>query len=126
MVNAQRRILIVDDERDICDCLESFFSSRGFFVSWAFSGEEALQQLTESKSDVLLLDINLPGICGIEVLKRAKKLCPEMRVVMVTGLDHSELREQAKHFGACAYVTKPFDFSDLTWSAVLGWTSERR
>ncbi len=126
MASAQRRMLIVDDEQDICDCLESFFSLRGFSVDWAFSGEEALQHLSRSRADVILLDINLPGLSGIEVLRRAKELYPEIRVVIVTGLDYDELREQAKHCGAAAYVTKPFDFSDLTWSAVLGWTSERR
>lgn len=120
MDSAQRRMLIVDDERDICDCLGEYFSSQGFSVISAFSGEEALQQLSELKADVLLLDINLPGLCGIEVLRRAKELCPDMRVVMVTGLDYKELREQAKRYGAAAYVTKPFNFSDLTWSSVLG------
>ncbi len=125
MASAQRRMLIVDDEHDICDCLEAFFSSRGFLTGRAFSGEEALQQLefSESPLDVLLLDINLPGLSGIEVLRRVKELYPKMRVVMVTGLDYDELRDQARRCGAAAYITKPFDFSDLTWSAVLGWTS---
>lgn len=114
-----RRMLIVDDERDICDCLTVFFSGRGFSVSAAFSGEEALERLSETRADVILLDILLPGLSGIEVLKHAKTLNPTARVIMVTALDQDELRMQARHYGAAAYITKPFDFSDETWSSVL-------
>ena len=119
MVDAQRRMLIVDDELDICDCLQHYFTSQGFSVASAFSGEEALEQLSGLHADFLLLDINLPGLSGMEVLRRAKILYPDIHVVMVTGLDYKELREEAKRYGAAAYVTKPFDFSAATWSAVL-------
>jgi two-component system response regulator (stage 0 sporulation protein F) len=88
-------------------------------VSAAFSGEEALDQLSAGGADVILLDILLPGLSGIEVLKHAKALHPEARVIMVTGLDQDELRAQTRHYGAAAYITKPFDFSDETWSSVL-------
>ena len=114
-----RRMLIVDDERDICDCLQEFFSSKGFSVVSAFSGEEALARLKEDSADVILLDILLPGLSGIEVLKRAKNLNPRAQIVMVTSLDQDDLREQARRYGACDYVTKPFDFSTRTWSTIL-------
>jgi DNA-binding response OmpR family regulator len=55
----------------------------------------------------------------LEVLKRAKQLYPQARVVMVTALDRTDLRAEARLYGAAGYVTKPFDFSDTTWSAVL-------
>ncbi len=113
------RMLIVDDERDICDCLEQFFASKGFSVVSAFSGEEALELLAQGQTDVVLLDILLPGLSGIEVLRRAKELDPRVRVVIVTGLDQTDLRVQAHQYGAAAYVTKPFDFSETTWAAVL-------
>jgi len=113
-------MLIVDDEQDICDCLAAFFSSRGFSVSAAFSGEEALEWLADDDgADVILLDILLPGLSGIEVLKHVKTLHPKARVIMVTGLDQDELRAQARRYGAAAYITKPFDFSDATWSSAL-------
>ena len=114
-----RRMLIVDDERDICDCLEQFFRTRGFSVASAFSGEEALSRLSEDAVDVILLDILLPGLSGIEVLKRVKQIHPSARVIIVTALDQTELRDQAHRYGAAAYITKPFDFSDTTWSSVL-------
>ena len=119
MISTMRRMLIVDDEPDICECLKEFFATRGFSVSAAFSGEEALDRLSEGGADVILLDILLPGLSGIEVLKHAKALNPEARVVMVTALDQDDLRTQAIHYGAAAYITKPFNFSDETWSSVL-------
>ena len=114
-----RRMLIVEDERDISDCLQQFFSARGFSVLSAFSGEEALEQLEEHDADVILLDILLPGLSGIEVLRRVKELHPRVRIIMVTALDQEDLRNQAHRYGAAAYVTKPFDFSPATWSAVF-------
>ena len=114
-----RRMLIVDDEQDICDCLEQFFKAQGFAVASAFSGEEALERLEADAADVILLDILLPGLSGIEILRRAKELHPQARIVMVTAVNEAQLRDQAYKYGAVAYVTKPFDFSPLTWSAVL-------
>ena len=113
------KMLIVEDEKDIADCLEQFFAAKGFTVSSAFSGEEALTRIQESGAEVVLLDILLPGLSGIEILKRLKVLHPQARVVMVTALDRDELRLQAHRYGASGYVTKPFDFSQETWSAVF-------
>ncbi len=113
------RMLVVDDEQDICKCLQDFFSARGFAVTRAYSGEEALERLSESETDVILLDILLPGLSGIEVLRRAREAYPQARVIMITGLDQADLRSQADHYGAAAYITKPFDFSDATWSVVF-------
>ena len=114
-----RRMLIVEDERDICDCLEQFFSSRGFSVASAFSGEDALKLLEERTADVILLDILLPGVSGLEVLKRAKQLRPGARIIMVTSVDQDDVRAQARRYGASAYITKPFDFSEATWFPAL-------
>jgi len=113
------RILIVDDEPDIRDCLQSFFTARGFSVAYAFSGEEAIDQLTSQVADVILLDINLPGLSGLEVLKRVKDLSPSCRVVMLSAFDEPYLRSQAAAYGAYGYITKPFNFSEATWAPVL-------
>ena len=112
-------MLIVEDEQDLCDCLEQFFRSRGFTVTSVFSGEEALERLTAGPADVILLDILLPGVSGMEVLKRVRKLHPRARIIMVTGLDQVEMRAEARLYGAAAYITKPFDFAETTWSAAL-------
>ena len=117
--DAMRRMLIVDDERDICDCLEHFFAAKGFAVASVFSGEEALELLETDGADVILLDVLLPGLSGIEILRRAKEKQPNARIIMVTGINEEALRQQARTYGAVAYVTKPFDSSDTTWSAVF-------
>lgn len=117
----QPRMLIVEDELDVSGCLEDFFKGRGFLVDQAFSGEAALEQVERmGPPDAILLDILLPGVSGLEVLKRIKARHPTTCIVIVTGLDRLDLRTEAKLYGAAAYVTKPFDFSDDTWSSVLG------
>ena len=114
-----RRMLIVEDERDICEMLSEFFTARGFAVTSAFSGEEALELVARESVEVILLDILLPGLSGLEVLRRAKELRPHVKIVMVSGLDHDDLRRQARRYGACEYITKPFDFTIATWATVL-------
>ena len=115
----RKRMLIVDDEVDICDCLEQFFLTRGFTVESAYSGEEALNLLERQEADILLLDIRLPGLSGMEVLKRVRDRWPNIRIVMVTAMDRDDLKQKARLYGAVDYVIKPFDFSETTWSAVL-------
>ena len=114
-----KKMLIVEDEIDINDCLQQFFSSRGFAVAAAYSGEEAVEKLQAEDAEVVLLDIVLPGLSGIEVLKKIREIRPRAHVIMVTALNHADVREQAERFGATAYITKPFDFSDETWSAAF-------
>lgn len=113
-----RRMLIVEDEKDIADCLQEFFTGEGFAVSSVFSGEEALARIAETGAEIVLLDILLPGLSGIEILRRIKEANRRVRVVMVTALDRDDLRLQAHQYGACGFVTKPFDFSQDTWKAV--------
>jgi len=117
-----RKVLIVDDEPDICDCLESFFSMQGFSASSALTGERALSLLKQDHNnaiDVVLLDIALPGVSGIEVLRKIRELKHKAKVIMVTALDRDDLRETANSFGADDYITKPFDFSEETWVQAL-------
>lgn len=120
MSQEQRRVLIVDDEQAVGQILERFFASRGFSVAMVFSGEQGLARLQEGAFDVVLIDILLPGIHGLEVLKQAKQRFPKAKVAMITGLDDEELRAKARVHGADAYVTKPFNFSDLVWSMLAG------
>ena len=114
-----RRMLIVDDEQRICQALAEFFRLRGFVIRVAHSGEEALTCLKEGPIDVALIDILLPGIHGLEVVKQAKQLYPTALVVVISALADDHLRSQARALGGEAYVTKPFDLSESTWSTVL-------
>ena len=114
-----RRMLIVEDEPDLGACLADYFGGRGFAVDTAYSGEEALERVAAKPPDVLLLDILLPGLTGLEVLKRVKQAHPCVRIIMVTALDEAELRAEARFYGAVGYVTKPFDFAESTWAPIL-------
>ena len=123
MSQEQRRVLIVDDDQAVSQILERFFASKGFSVALVFSGEQALARLQEGAFDVVLIDILLPGIHGIEVLKQAKQRFPKAKVAIITGLVDEELRAKARVHGADAYVTKPFNFSDPVWSMLAGSAS---
>jgi DNA-binding response OmpR family regulator len=119
MAAPTRRMLIVDDEQRLCRSLAEFFRLRGFVVLSAHSGEEALACLKEGPIDAALIDILLPGIHGLEVVKQTKQLYPTARIVVITALEDDDLRAKATELGADAYVTKPFALSDEAWSMVL-------
>ncbi len=114
-----RRMLIVDDEPKLCACLKAYFTAKGLTVSTVYEGEQAIERLSRESPDIILLDVRLPDISGIEVLKRARELCPKAKVIMVTALDQPEAREEAATYGAVGYITKPFDLSDPTWSLIF-------
>ena len=103
------RILVVDDERTVADVCQEFLTAEGYQLSVASSGEEALKVLPELHPDVILTDINMPGISGIEVVRQAKALDPEMCVIVLTGHASTANAIDALRQGAYDYVTKPFD-----------------
>ena len=70
-------------------------------------------------ADVMILDVLLPDMLGTEVLKRAKEMWPEVKVVMMTGFSDDEPAVDAKIYGAAGFVNKPFELSELTWAAVF-------
>ncbi len=119
MTKSNLRMLIVDDEEDICEVLGDYFRKKGFKVRAAFSGEQAIDSIRDVPPDVMLLDIMLPGVTGLEVLRKVKELHPRTRVVMVTGLAQREIEQEARIFGAEGYVRKPFAFDATTWQAVF-------
>ena len=112
------KMLVVDDELRICDFLKGFFTTKGYQVFSSTSGEEALMQAPTLKPQVVLLDIRMPGISGLDTLSKLKALLPDTKVIMVTALDDDTLMAEAKSRGASDYITKPFSF-DYLEGAVL-------
>jgi len=110
---ARARILVVDDERMIRWSIQQALSAEGHAVATAETGEEALAQASDEPFDLVLLDIALPGIDGIEVLRRLKAQDPSVTVIMVTAADEVKTAVEAMKLGACEYVTKPFDLDRL-------------
>ncbi|MGC9223584.1 MAG: response regulator transcription factor [Terracidiphilus sp.] len=107
------RILVVDDEPAIRRALRPPLMELGFQVAEASRGEEALLVLRSGSYDAVLLDINMPGIGGIETLKRIRVFAPRLPVLMLTVRDDEEDKVQALELGADDYVTKPFSTREL-------------
>jgi len=106
-------MLIVDDELGICDFLRTFFSRRGYEVKTVCSGADALTVMPQFQPQVVLLDIRMPGMSGLEVLEQLHPRYPACKVFMVTALDDEYLIAQAEALGAVSYITKPFHLSAL-------------
>jgi two-component system, OmpR family, KDP operon response regulator KdpE len=107
------RILIVDDEAVIRRALRPPLVELGFQVHEASRGEEALQVLHSTPVDVVLLDINMPGMGGIETLRRIRSFAPRLPVLIVTVREGEEEKVEALELGADDYVTKPFSTREL-------------
>ncbi|MGD2125231.1 MAG: FAD-dependent oxidoreductase, partial [Desulfobacteraceae bacterium] len=103
------RILVVDDELVVRDSLKEWLEDEGFQVDMAESGEEALDKITKETFHLILLDIKMPGMDGVEVLKRSKGMRPELPVVMMTAYATVETAVEAMKIGATDYLMKPFD-----------------
>jgi two-component system, OmpR family, KDP operon response regulator KdpE len=107
------RILLVDDESAIRRALHPPLMELGFQVAEAWRGEEALQMLRAGGFDIVLLDVNMPGIGGIETLRRIRAFAPRLPVLMLTVRDAEEEKVQALELGADDYITKPFSTREL-------------
>lgn len=108
------RILVVDDESAIRRALRPPLMELGFQVAEASRGEEALQALRSSGAfDAVLLDINMPGIGGMETLRRIRAVAPRLPVLMLTVRDDEEDKVEALDLGADDYITKPFSTREL-------------
>jgi len=107
------KILLVDDEEDFLDSLTERMGLRDLKADTARSGEEALQRVQTDEPTVIVLDLRMPGMDGLEVLRRVKKAHPRVQVVILTGHGTDKDKEQAKKLGAFAYLQKPVDLDTL-------------
>ena len=103
------RILVVDDELIVRDSLKEWLEEEGFSVDMAESGPDALKRLAEGPYHLMLTDIKMPGMDGVEVLQKAKASCPDLCVVMMTAYATVETAVEAMKTGALDYLVKPFD-----------------
>ena len=108
------RILVVDDEHLIRWSLEQSLKKQGYDVITAASGEEALRQVQNESPELMLLDIQLPGMDGLQVLEKVKEVDDEIIVVMVTALGVLETAVKAMRLGAHDYINKPFNLDELS------------
>ena len=106
-------ILVVDDELVVRDSLKEWLEEEGFSADMAASGPEALDQLKTQTYQLMLLDIKMPGMDGVEVLQNAKESFPDLNVIMMTAYATVETAVEAMKIGALDYLVKPFDLETL-------------
>lgn len=111
---APGKILIVDDDASVRRALHTTLHTLGFATSEASGGEEALMLARTAPYDVVLLDINMPGLDGLETCRQLRRLLPRVAILMLTVRDGEEDKVQALEAGADDYVTKPFHIRELT------------
>ncbi len=110
---AEYRVLLVDDEEEFVSALSERLMLRGIEVDSALNGEEALARLVEKEFEVVILDVMMPGLGGLEVLRQIKSTHPDTQVILLTG--HGSTREgiEGMRLGAFDYLIKPVDIEEM-------------
>ena len=108
------KVLLVDDEREYVQTLSERLQMRDLGSAVVYGGEEALSLVAEEEPEVMVLDLKMPGIDGLEVLRRVKEMHPEVEVIVLTGHGSREVEKLCLEMGACAYLEKPVDIDKLT------------
>jgi DNA-binding response OmpR family regulator len=110
---AEYRVLLVDDEEEFVSALSERLKLRGIEVDSALNGEEALARLVEKEFEVVILDVMMPGLGGLEVLRQIKTTHPNTQVILLTG--HGSTREgiEGMRLGAFDYLIKPVDIEEM-------------
>ena len=108
-----KSILIVDDEKEICEILKRLLRNENHIIFTAQSGEEGLEVINSQQIDLLITDIVMPGISGIDLLKAVRKASPTLPVIMISG--HAKVEDAVKCFqqGAIDFITKPFNLVEI-------------
>lgn len=113
------RVLIIDDEPRIGEFLTEFLTEKDYEVFFADNGSEGLMILKKARPHIVLLDIKMSGMNGLEVLQRIKEIDPAAGVIMVTALQEEETGKQALRLGAVDFISKPIDFDYLETSLLV-------
>jgi two-component system, response regulator, stage 0 sporulation protein F len=109
----KEKISIVDDQFGIRILLNEVFQKEGYQTFQAANGIQALEIVTKHDPDLVLLDMKIPGMDGIEILKRMKVIDPDIRVIIMTAYGELDMIQEAKDLGAITHFAKPFDIDDI-------------
>ena len=115
------KVLLVDDEKEFVESLSERLELRNLDAKIAYDGEQALQAVKDGAPDFMVLDLRMPGIDGIEVLRRVKKTNPDVQVVILTGHGTDKEVKIAKKLGVVAYLEKPIDIDKLVGALNKAW-----
>ncbi|MBO2946077.1 response regulator [Paenibacillus sp. F411] len=109
----KHKVLIVDDQNGIRILLMEVFSSEGYETFQAANGRIALDIVKSQVPDLVLLDMKIPGMDGLEILKHIKQMNPEIKVIMMTAYGELDMIKEATDLGALMHFTKPFDIDEM-------------
>lgn len=109
-----KKILIVDDEVGIVQEIKEFLTEEGYEVYTADTGKEGIRWLESTKPDVIMIDVKLPDLSGVDVLRACKEKSPKTKTIMVTGYVDQNLIDEAQAVGRDAFLQKPFDLLKIT------------
>ena len=110
------RVLVVDDDPATVELLREFLSAKGYEVITAGDGAEGLRRVKEERPHLILLDVQMPKMDGLEVLRQLREIDKEVSVIMITSVNEQEIARQAIELGAFDYIVKPLDLPYLEQS----------
>ena len=113
------KLVVIDDDKDTCEYLKEFFEQRKCIVLTANSGAEGLSIIKAEKPDIVLLDVKMEGMNGLETLKEIKNFDPTIKVIMVTVASDQETHQKAVGLGADDFIKKPFNTGYLEGTVSL-------
>ena len=105
-------LLLIDDEKEFCSLMTDFFTRKGYSVASSYNGKEGLAEFDSFKPDIVLLDIKMPVLGGIETLEKIKENS-NIPVIIVSGSASKERQENCLALGAYAFITKPISLDDI-------------
>ena len=113
MDNNKKRILVVEDDEEMRSLLKDFIEAEGFEIDSVGNGSEAFRILVRELFDLVITDIRMPGLTGLDILPGIKKLQPEAPIIVITAFGSEEVHRRAIERGATAYLEKPLHFHEL-------------
>jgi DNA-binding NtrC family response regulator len=118
--------MVVDDDRDSCEALAGFLDQSGYLVEMVRDASLALARLDRRAADLVLTDLQMPGMDGLELIHRAHERRPKMPMILVTAAETRDLCTGAKEYGAVACLTKPVNPEELLWAIERALACGRR
>lgn len=113
MDKKEKKILVVDDDKDLCDLISDIMEEDGYSVKKVYDGNSALDEILETKYDVMIIDNKLSGISGINVIERSKYLNPAIKTIMISAYGNTSTKLRARDLGVYDFLDKPFDIKLL-------------
>jgi DNA-binding response OmpR family regulator len=114
MVAYAKKVLVIDDERVVCNSCRRVLEQEGYEVSVAMDGHEGIERVSQEEFDAALVDLRLPGISGMDVVRAVKNVRPQIRIIIITGYSSISSAVEAMQLGASDYLPKPFTPNELT------------